>query len=117
MSKGNKNRKDGLVFSTDPDFNWDAEEENEASADVEPAKQNLRVAIDRKQRGGKEVTLITGFVGSDEKLEALGKQLKTKCGTGGAVKDGIILIQGNMRDKVVDWLLQNGYSKTKKSGG
>ncbi|NUN99560.1 MAG: translation initiation factor [Saprospiraceae bacterium] len=116
MSKKN-NRKDGLVFSTDPDFDWNAGEEAETLPDLEPGKQNLRVAIDRKQRGGKEVTVISGFIGSDEKLETLGKMLKTKCGTGGSVKDGLILIQGNMRDKVMDLLLKEGYSKTKKSGG
>ncbi|MFM9951744.1 MAG: translation initiation factor [Saprospiraceae bacterium] len=116
MSKKN-NRKDGLIFSTDPDFDWNAGEETEAPSDIEPGKQNLRVAIDRKQRGGKEVTVISGFIGSDEKLETLGKMLKTKCGTGGSVKDGLILIQGNMRDKVMALLLKEGYSKTKKSGG
>jgi len=117
MSKPYKNRKDGTVYSTDPDFDWNAEEENEEQADLEPSKQNLRVSIDRKQRGGKEVTLISGFVGSDESLEKLGKFLKTKCGTGGSVKDGLILIQGNMRDKIMALLLQAGYSKTKKAGG
>ncbi len=117
MSKGQKNRQGGLVFSTDPEFNWNQEEETEAPVDIEPGKQNLRVSIDRKQRGGKEVTLVTGYIGSEESLQTLGKMLKTKCGTGGSVKDGIILVQGNMRDKIMDLLIREGYTKTKKSGG
>ena len=116
MSKKNKNRRTGIVFSTNPDFeyNYDNGDEQEA---LEPNQQNLRVLIDRKKRKGKEVTLVTGFVGPDEDLKDLGKFLKSKCGVGGSVKDGEIIIQGNQRDKIVQLLLDKGYSKTKKSGG
>ena len=112
MSKKNKNRRTGIVFSTNPDFeyNYDNGDEQEA---LEPNQQNLRVLIDRKKRKGKEVTLVTGFVGPDEDLKDLGKFLKSKCGVGGSVKDGEIIIQGNQRDKIVQLLLDKGYSKTK----
>lgn len=116
MSKKNKKDRRGIVFSTDPDFeyNYDNGQEEET---LEPNEQNLRVLIDRKKRKGKEVTLVTGFVGSDDDLKDLGKFLKTKCGVGGSTKDGEIIIQGNHRDKIVDLLKDKGYSKTKKSGG
>jgi translation initiation factor 1 len=80
---------------------------------LEPAKQKLRVLIDRKQRGGKEVTLVTGFVGLEADLEALGKALKNKCGVGGSTKNGEILLQGDHRQKVLDYLLKEGYKQTK----
>lgn len=120
MSKKNKkDREGGLVFSTDPDFkfNFFGEEDNEETSEVAPDKQQLRVWIDRKQRGGKEVTLIQGFSGSEEKLKDLAKMLKTKLGVGGAAKDGEIIIQGDHREKVVQILQQAGYTKTKKAGG
>ena len=105
----------GVVFSTNPDFKYESEE----IAGVEtltPKQQNLRVQLDRKQRKGKSVTLVTGFVGKDEDLQQLGKLLKTKCGVGGTAKNGEILIQGDFLQKVLDILIQNGY-KAKRSGG
>lgn len=113
MSK--KNNRLGIVYSTDPDHKYEYEQE-EAAETLPPAKQRLRVWIDRKQRKGKEVTLITDFVGTDDDLKALGKVLKTKCGVGGSAKDGEIIIQGNHRDKVLAILETLGYS-AKKAGG
>lgn len=115
MSKKNKNRE-GVVFSTDPDFAYLYEEEEEAGL-LPASQQKLRVSLDRKQRGGKEVTLVTGFVGPQSELEALGKMLKTKCGVGGAAKDGEIIVQGDHRERVLQILLQAGYTGSKRSGG
>lgn len=111
-----KKKHFGVVYSTDPSFTppvYKAEEQ----ATLGPERQKLRVHIDRKQRGGKEVTLVTGFVGLESDLQDLGKQLKNKCGTGGSVKDGEILVQGNQRDKVIRFLLEWGYVQTKPAGG
>lgn len=116
--KNKKSSEGGLVFSTDPDFKLNFfEEEPEEVPEVSPDKQQLRVWIDRKQRGGKEVTLIQGFAGSDDQLKDLAKMLKTKLGVGGAAKDNEIIIQGDHREKVVQILVLAGYSKTKKAGG
>ncbi|AOM76807.1 translation initiation factor [Pedobacter steynii] len=105
----------GIMFSTDPSFIYesDAEESNEP---IPNQQQDLRVTLDRKNRGGKGVTLVTGFIGSTDALETLAKMLKSKCGVGGAAKDGEILIQGDFRDKVLLLLQKEGY-KVKKSGG
>ena len=116
MGKKNKNRRTGIVFSTNPDFEYQYDD-NESEETLEPSAQKLRVMIDRKQRKGKEVTLVTGFIGNEDDLKDLGKFLKSKCGVGGSVKDGEIIVQGNQRDKVVQLLLDKGYTQTKKAGG
>lgn len=114
MAAKNKNKID-VVYSTNPNFQFQSDEEEEQI--TLPAKdQNLRVSIDRKQRKGKEVTLITGFIGSEDDLNLLGKELKQKCGVGGSVKDGEIIIQGNHAKKILELLLKQGY-KAKKIGG
>ncbi len=105
----------GVVFSTNPDFQYDTEEEPRQEATLPPERQVLRVGIDRRNRGGKQVTLVTGFVGSDDDLVELGRMLKTRCGVGGSAKDGEIIIQGDFRDRVVSILVAAGYSKTKRS--
>lgn len=109
-----KSDNNGTVYSTNPDYVFDYGEEEVIT--LEPAKQNLRVMLDKKQRAGKKVTLITGFKGSDFDLAVLGKELKTACGVGGSVKDGEILLQGDFREKVLALLVQKGYTKTKISG-
>lgn len=112
MSK-KKNNYSGIVYSTDPEFKPDEEEiSNETTLD--PAQQNLRLRLDTKHRSGKAVTLVEYFVGTDDDLEKLGKQLKTFCGTGGSVKDRQIIIQGDQREKIFQFLLKNNYKKTKK---
>ena len=109
-----KSQLGGLVYSTDPNFKNKEEEPDEH--EIMPAqKQDLRVMLDKKQRGGKIVTLITGFRGSDAELIELSKYLKTKCGVGGAAKEGEIIIQGDHREKVLTLLIQKGY-KVKKAG-
>ncbi|MBC6490944.1 translation initiation factor [Flavihumibacter stibioxidans] len=113
MSKKNKSDRNGFVFSTNPDFRFEEENEPEMTT-LAPDKQVLRVRLDTKQRGGKAVTLVTGFAGTAEDLEKLGKQLKNFCGTGGSVKDGEAIIQGDQREKVLQWLLKNGFAKSKK---
>lgn len=97
----------GLVYSTNPDAI--PQQEPEEVTTLPPEEQHLKVQIDRKKRAGKSVTLITGFEGAEEDLQALGKQLKTKCGVGGSAKDGEILIQGEYKEKVADFLRQWGY--------
>ena len=104
-----------IVYSTNPDFQYQYEEPEER-ATLPPAQQDLRVRLDRKNRSGKSVTLITGFVGTQDDLTALAKELKTKCGVGGSAKDGEIMVQGDFRDKIMQLLLQKGY-KAKKAGG
>lgn len=112
MSKKKPNSKDGIVYSTDPGFSF--EEENEVVETLAPEKQLLKIKLDTKQRAGKAVTLVEGFVGKEEDLETLGKQLKNFCGTGGSVKDGLVIIQGDQRDKVLQWLQKNKFTKAKK---
>lgn len=106
MSK--KKSSGGLVYSTDPDFK-PYEEETEQQETLIPAKQQLKIILDKKHRGGKTVTLVDNFIGTEDDLETLGKQLKAFCGTGGSVKDGQIIIQGDQRQKVLQWLQKSGY--------
>lgn len=110
-----KKKRVNVVYSTNPDYNFDYEsEENEETLD--PSEQDLRVVLDKKQRKGKAVTLVTGFIGEVDDLKELGKMLKSKCGVGGTVKNGEIMIQGDFRPKIIDLLKQAGY-KAKQSGG
>ena len=104
----------GIMFSTDPNFEYEQPEIDQTPVDKK--HQDLRVQLDRKNRGGKAVTLISGFIGSIEELEALAKMLKSKCGVGGTAKNGEILIQGDFREKILALLLKEGF-KAKKSGG
>ncbi|MFM6964808.1 MAG: translation initiation factor [Sphingomonadales bacterium] len=104
-----------VVYSTNPNFNYEMEQTDDIQT-LPPQQQRLYVSIDRKQRAGKEVTLVEGFVGSDDDLKDLGKLLKSKCGVGGSVKDNEILIQGNFKQKIFELLLKEGYSQTKQKG-
>ena len=114
MKKKQPSSGNGIVFSTNPSFQWEPEEA--APATLPPVQQELRIQLDKKQRAGKVVTLITGFVGADADLEELGKTLRNFCGTGGSAKDGLILVQGDQREKVLQCLQKKGYTKTKKIG-
>lgn len=114
MSK-NKKERINIVYSTNPNFSYDQEEEAEPET-LAAHLQTLYVSIDKKQRAGKEVTLVEGFIGSDDDLKELGKLLKSKCGVGGTAKDGEIIVQGNFRDKVMELLQKEGY-KVKRKGG
>ena len=111
MSAKFKNSR--MVYSTNPDYN-DWEEESNEIETLEPRQQKLYVSIDRKQRKGKQVTLVEGFVGTNDDLKELGKKLKSKCGVGGSVKDGDIIIQGDFKGKIFDLLVDMGYNCKKK---
>jgi translation initiation factor 1 len=108
MADNDWKKRLGVVFSTDPNFNYEEETENEPQT-LDPSKQNLIVSIDRKGRAGKQVTLVTGFVGTSDDLADLGRVLKVKCGVGGSAKDGEITIQGDFRERVVTLLKDMGY--------
>jgi translation initiation factor 1 len=111
MSKKNRS---GIIYSTNPDFEYSDSGQDEAET-LPPAQQDLRIWLDRKG-GGKVITIVKGFIGTLTDLETLGKQVKVLCGSGGSVKDGEILIQGDHREKVITWLSSKNY-KAKKAGG
>lgn len=113
MNKKNKADSHGFVYSTDPNFRYEFEE-NQSKQTAAPAEQKIIVKLETKHRAGKIVTLVDGFIGTDEDAEKLGKQLRNFCGTGGSYKDGEIIVQGDQRDKVLQFLLKNGYTKAKK---
>jgi translation initiation factor 1 len=112
MAKKFISNTNGFVFSTDPNFKL--EDDEPAQETLPAAQQKLRIRLETKHRGGKAVTLVTGFIGTDDDLQDLGKKLKNFCGTGGSAKDAEIIIQGEQRDKVLQWLLKNEYKQTKK---
>lgn len=113
MNKKIKSDKNGFVFSTNRDFKFEEDNAN-APETLPPAQQKLKIRLDTKHRGGKTVTLISGFVGTDADLQTLGRSLKNACGTGGSAKDSVIIIQGDHRETVLPWLLKNGYAHSKK---
>jgi len=115
MSKKDKQRVN-VVYSTNSNFSFEEDDQDEIET-LDKQQQQLKVFIDRKQRKGKSVTIVSGFIGNEEDLQDLAKILKTKCGVGGNAKDGEILIQGELRDKVCDMLISLGFTKTKKIGG
>jgi translation initiation factor 1 len=108
-----KNNPGGFVYSTDPSFKLD-NEEGYAAETLPPSNQKLKIRLDTKRRAGKVVTLIEGFIGTESDLAQLEKKLKSFCGTGGSVKNNEIIIQGDQRNKVFDWLIKNEYKLTKK---
>ena len=116
MSKKNIPDKHGFVFSTNPEFRFEEESQIEQET-LSLKQQKLRVRLDTKQRAGKAVTVVEGFVGTGTDLEELGKKAKTFCGTGGSVKDGLIIIQGDQRNKILQYFLKAGFTNTKLAGG
>ena len=114
MAENDWKKRLGVVYSTDPSFAY-READGPAETETLPAdRQRLVVSIDRRNRGGKQVTLVSGFTGTEDDLKALGKALKVKCGVGGSAKDGEITIQGDLRDKVVALLHEMGYVRAKR---
>jgi translation initiation factor 1 len=111
MSKKNPADTRGFVYSTDPNFSFEAADATLQS--LAASQQKLRIRLETKHRAGKAVTLITGFIGTESDLELLGKQLKNFCGTGGSAKDAEIIVQGDQRTKVLPWLIKNGYTQSK----
>ena len=113
MAENDWKKRLGVVFSTNPNFEY-TEETDDEIATIEKSKQALIVGIDRKGRAGKQVTLVSGFVGTSDDLAELGRALKVKCGVGGTAKDGVITIQGDFRDRIVGLLKEMGYTKAKR---
>jgi len=113
MSKKTKPDARGFVYSTDPNFSFQQEGEDQRET-LPAALQKLKIRLDTKHRAGKSVSLVQGFIGTVEDLEKLGKDLKNFCGTGGSAKDHEIIIQGDQRDKILQWLLKNGYKQSRK---
>ncbi len=109
MSK--KVKPGGIVYSTNPDYKYSAQPHQGAT--IAPQAQDLKIYLDKKNRGGKTVTIISGFVGKEEAIEKLGRELKSKCGVGGSIKDGEIIIQGDHRDRVLNLLMKEGYKARK----
>ena len=112
MKKNDWKDRLGIMYSTNPDFQYQTEQTEDPDT-LAKEKQQLRVALDKRNRGGKMVTLVTGFIGKEEDLQILGKFLKVKCGVGGSAKDGEIIIQGDFRKKILELLLQDGYTKAR----
>lgn len=102
----------GIVYSTNPDYQYSDSEDTQQADTLPPAQQRLRVKMERAGRKGKTVTLITGFVGNDDDLKDLGRHLKTKLSTGGSTKEGDIIIQGDVRQTVIELLKAEGYTQT-----
>jgi translation initiation factor 1 len=113
MKKNDWKERSNVVYSTNPDFNYETASNPDDIATLEPQKQNLRIQLDKKNRGGKTVTLVTNFIGNENDLKELGKLLKAKCGVGGAVKEGEIIIQGDVKQRVSELLKKEGYDRTK----
>jgi translation initiation factor 1 len=115
-SQKNRRNREGIVYSTDDSFEYSYNSEDQNRELMKTSQQNLKVMLDKRQRAGKKVTLINGFVGSEDDLKELGKKLKSKCGVGGTVKNWEILIQGDFRDRIIEILIAEGYT-AKKAGG
>ena len=113
MNKKNKPDARGFVYSTNPDFTFQQPDDGPVET-LHPDQQKLKIRLDTKHRGGKAVTLVEGFRGTEDDLTTLGKQLKNHCGTGGSSKDGEIIVQGDQREKVLQWLVKNGFKNCKK---
>ncbi len=109
----NKTNNSGIVYSTNPSFK-SFEEEEQSNVELVPAQQKIKVRLETKHRGGKAVTLVENYLASEDDKIEMGKKLKTYCGTGGSVKEGEILVQGDNRDKVLTWLIKNGFTNSRK---
>ncbi|MGL4852580.1 MAG: translation initiation factor [Phocaeicola sp.] len=112
MKKNDWKERLNVVYSTNPDYNYNYSDEEESET-IAKKQQKLRVSIEKKGRGGKTATLVSGFIGTEEDLKELGKVLKSKCGVGGSAKEGEIIIQGDLKQRIIELLKQEGYSQTK----